>query len=67
MVDYLQDDSIELDIWPNSDLKSLTKSEVIEAGLSGNLFAPKTSRHRLPDHLPPISMPLSRLMLPAVS
>jgi hypothetical protein len=40
---------------------------VIEAGLFEKLFPPKTSRHRLPDHLPPISMSLSRLSLPAVS
>lgn len=66
LVDYLSDDSIELDVWPKSGRTSLSKEEVIQAGLSGVLFSPKTSRHRLPDHLPPISMPLSRLMLPVV-
>jgi hypothetical protein len=66
LVDYLSDDSIELDVWPKSGRTSLSKKEVIQAGLSGVLFSPKTSRHRLPDHLPPISMPLSRLMLPVV-
>ena len=66
LVDYLSDDSIELDIWPKSGRKSLSKSEVIQAGISGILFPPKTSRHRLPDHLPPISIPLSRLMFPAL-
>jgi len=67
LVDYTGDDSIELDVWPNSGRDSITKDEVIEAGLFEKLFPPKTSRHRLPDHLPPISMPLSRLSLPAVS
>jgi len=43
----------------------LDKSEVIEAALSGELFPPKTSRHLLSDHLPPISVPLSRLVEPA--
>lgn len=66
LVDYLSDESIELDIWPKSGRKSLSKSEVIQAGISGTLLPPKTSRHRLPDHLPPISIPLSRLMFPAL-
>lgn len=67
LVDYTGDDSVELDVWPNCGRDSITKDEVIEAGLFEKLFPPKTSRHRLPDHLPPISMPLSRLLLPAVS
>jgi len=67
LVDYSGDDTVELDIWPNCGRDSITKKEVIDAGLLGNLFPPKTSRHRLSDHLPPISMPLSRLLLPAVS
>ena len=65
-IDYLEDDSIELDVWPNCGRDTVTKQEVIDAALSGNLFSPKTSRHRLSDHLPPIAVPLSRLMLPAV-
>ena len=67
LVDYSGDDTVELDIWPNCGRDSITKKVVIDAGLLGNLFPPKTSRHRLSDHLPPISMPLSRLLLPAVS
>tara|TARA_B110000438_G_scaffold237476_1_gene234889 strand:+ start:141 stop:602 length:462 start_codon:yes stop_codon:yes gene_type:complete len=67
MVDYLNDDSIELGLWPNSGKDSIEKSDVVNAALSGDLFPPKTSRHRLPDHLPPISIPLSRLMLPAIN
>mgnify|MGYP003919137831 FL=1 len=67
LVDYTGDDSVELDVWPNCGRDSITKDEVIEAGLFEKLFPPKTSRHRLSDHLPPISMPLSRLSLPAVS
>ena len=67
MVDYIGDETVELDVWPNSGRDSLTKEEVVEAGLNGTLFSPKTSRHRLPDHLPPISVPLTRLLLPAVN
>ena len=66
LIDYLEDDSIELDIWPNCGRATVTKDEVIEAALSGNLFSPKTSRHRLSDHLPPIAVPISRLRKPAI-
>ena len=65
-VDYLGDETVELDVWPNCGRGSITKEEVVQAGLQGDLFHPKTSRHRLSDHLPPISVPLSRLMQPAV-
>ena len=67
MVDYIGDETVELDVWPNCGRDSLTKEEVVEAGLNGALFSPKTSRHRLPDYLPPISVPLTRLLLPAVN
>ena len=66
-VDYLADDTIELEVWPNSSIDNLSKEDVINAGLSDTLFPPKTSRHRLSDHLPPIAMPISRLLLPAYS
>ena len=67
LVDYFGDETVELDVWPNCGRDSLTKGEVVEAGLNGALFSPKTSRHRLSDHLPPISVPLTRLSLPAVN
>ena len=66
VVDYLDDDSITLLLWPNSDWEGITKDDVIKAGLSGDLMPPKTSRHLLSDDLPPISIPLSRLMDPAI-
>ncbi len=66
LIDYLEDDLIELDIWPNCGRDKVTKNEVIQAALSGNLFTPKTSRHRLSDHLPPIAVALSRLRKPAI-
>ena len=59
-------DLIELDVWPNCGRESITKQEVINAALSGELLSPKTSRHRLSDHLPLIAVPLSRLKLPAI-
>ena len=66
-VDYIDDDTIELDVWPNCGRDYVSKEEVIKAGLNGELFTPKTSRHRLSDHLPPISVPLARLKKPVVS
>lgn len=66
LVDYLEDDGISVSVWPNSGRESIQKEEVIEAALSGNLFEPKTSRHMLSDHLPPISVPLARLQQPAL-
>ena len=66
VVDYLEDDSIALMLWPNSDREVISKQDVIDAGMSGDLMSPKTSRHLLSDDLPPISVPLSRLMGPAV-
>ena len=67
LVDYLGDKSVEIDVWPNCGRDSVSKEEVIQAGLEEELFQPKTSRHRLSDHLPPISIPLTRLLLPAVN
>ncbi|MEE2625517.1 MAG: hypothetical protein VYD50_04610 [Candidatus Thermoplasmatota archaeon] len=67
LVDYLGDESVELDVWPSCGRDSITKGEVVQAGLQEELFPPKTSRHRLSDHLPPISMPLTRLSLPAIN
>jgi hypothetical protein len=66
LIDYLETDSIELDVWPNCGRDAVTKDEVIKAALSGELFTPKTSRHRLSDHLPPIAVSLSRLRKPAI-
>jgi len=66
LVDYLEDDRVSLSVWPNSGRESIQKEEVIEAALSGNLLEPKTSRHLLSDHLPPISVPLTRLKEPAL-
>jgi len=60
-VDYLNDDSIEVDVWPSAKIDSLTKEEVIAMSLSGDVFPPKTSRHRIADHLPPIHVSLDVL------
>ena len=62
-VNYLNDEGIELDLWPASALESLTKQQVIDMALSGDVYPPKTSRHRFSDHLPPIAVPLDLLRI----
>ncbi|KAI9989918.1 hypothetical protein PInf_020213 [Phytophthora infestans] len=64
LVDYLQDETITVDVWPKCGRDSLTKQEVIDMSLSDDLFPPKTSRHSFSDDLPPISVPLERLRQP---
>ena len=64
-VDYLDDSRIEVDVWPASELKSITKQQVIAMCLSEEVFPPKTSRHTIADHLPPIHVPLEVLAQPA--
>jgi len=65
LIDYVNDSSIGVDIWPYCGRNSITKQQVVKAALTGRLFPPKTSRHRISDGLPSISIPLSRLEVPA--
>ncbi|MBH32838.1 MAG: hypothetical protein CMB75_00315 [Euryarchaeota archaeon] len=66
LVDYISDESITLIPWPGSGRNEISKADVLKAAFSGKLLPPKTSRHLLSDDLPPISVPLSRLLLPAI-
>ena len=61
MVDYLVDEGVLVDVWPDCGKESVTKTEVLEMGLSGDVFPPKTSRHTLPFKIPSIRIPLSEL------
>ncbi|CAI5735979.1 unnamed protein product [Hyaloperonospora brassicae] len=67
LVDYLEDETITVDVWPACGRDSLTKQEVIDVSLSDDLFPPKTSRHSFSNDLPPISVPLERLRTPLES
>jgi hypothetical protein len=59
LVDYLHDEKIKLDVWPECGLDCLTKEEVISMSLSEDVFPPKTSKHDFEDHsLPPINVTL---------
>lgn len=61
LIDYLVDDRIQVMTWPNAESDSITKEEVIEMGLSGNLFPPKTSKHVFFGDLPPIFYSIEQL------
>ena len=61
MVDYLVDEGVLVDVWPDCGKESVTKTEVLEMGVSGDVFPPKTSRHTLPFNIPSIRIPLSEL------
>ena len=40
-IDYLEDESVELELWPASKLESISKQDVIDMALSPNLYPPK--------------------------
>ena len=61
LVDYLLDEGILVDVWPDCEKDSITKSEVLDMGVSDDVFPPKTSRHTMPFKIPSISIPLSDL------
>ena len=61
LVDYLIDEGVLVNVWPECGKESITKTEVLEMGVSGDVFPPKTSRHTLPFKIPSISIPLSDL------
>jgi hypothetical protein len=61
VVDY-DDPDIHLSTWPGAVPVSVTKADVVAKALSGTKYPPKTTRHRLREPLPKISVPLAELM-----
>tara|TARA_B100001778_G_C18577642_1_gene625800 strand:+ start:1299 stop:1718 length:420 start_codon:yes stop_codon:yes gene_type:complete len=61
LIDYLSNDEISVDVWPGSGLETITKQQVIDMSLSGDLYPPKTSKHTISNHLPPIHVLLEVL------
>ena len=61
LFDYIQDDSIRVETWPNCGQDELVKQDVIDMCLSDSVFPPKTSRHILDKDVPPILVPLEIL------
>ena len=60
-VDYFNDSGVQVDVWPECGKDSITKEEVIEMGLSENVFPPKTSKHSFDFEIPSLSIPLEKL------
>ena len=61
LIDSLSDEQIEVDVWPGCGLDTITKQQVIDMSLSGNLYPPKTSKHTISNHMPPIHVLLEEL------
>jgi len=62
LVDYLQDDTIEVDVWEGCGQDDITKEEIIAMSLSDNVYPPKTSKHDFVDLIKSISIPLPKLL-----
>ena len=60
-LDYLSSEDITLELWPNTDFDSITKSMVIQMCESVDLFPPKTTKHTTIFDLPPILVSLDDL------
>ena len=61
MVEYIEDDTVLVDVRPDCEKKSITKDEVLEMGISDGVFPPKTSRHSFSFSVPSIQIPLEEL------
>lgn len=61
-VDYMNSDEVSVSVWPGCGIDSINKRQVVEMGVSGNLFPPKTSRHTFDLEIPRIGFSLDELM-----
>lgn len=62
LVDYLNDETISVDVWPDCGLDCLSKEDVIEMSMSKDVFPPKTSKHDFVSSFTPVHVPLSKLL-----
>lgn len=60
-IDYLNSEIITLELWPNANIESVNKTDVIEMCLSNELYPPKTTKHVVIYDLPPILVTLKEL------
>lgn len=60
LADYA-DPAITLETWPGAIVERVTKEEVVEKVLAGDVYPPKTTRHRVRDSLPPRRVSLDDL------
>jgi len=61
LVNYFDKD-ITVTTWPGAVVSNITKEEIIQMGLSGKVFPPKTTRHILKAKLKDIIVSLEDLM-----
>tara|TARA_B100000886_G_scaffold106114_1_gene70754 strand:- start:4330 stop:4740 length:411 start_codon:yes stop_codon:yes gene_type:complete len=61
LINYLDDSEITVEVWPGCGMDNISKQEVIEMSLSENLYPPKTSKHIISNHMPPIHVLLDDL------
>lgn len=61
MCDYLNEENITVTVWPDCELKEITKQDVINMSLSDEVYPPKTSKHILNADVPPIFVTLEEL------
>ena len=61
MVDYLDDVTVEVGVWPDCGRDSISKNDVLRMGKSEDVYPPKTSRHSFPFRIPAIRIPLEEL------
>lgn len=62
LIDYLNDSTISVDVWPNCGIETITKQDVLNMAQSGNVYPPKTSKHELNFELKKIEVPISELI-----
>ena len=60
-LDYLNSELISLELWPNANIESIDKADVIEMCLGNELYPPKTTKHVVIYDLPPILVALEEL------
>ena len=60
-LDYLNSELISLELWPNANIESVDKVDVIEMCLGNELYPPKTTKHVVIYDLPPILVTLEEL------
>ena len=61
VVDYSSEE-ISLTTWPGAIVATITKEQVVDHGVRGDLFPPKTTRHLLKEKVPESPVPLKDLM-----
>ena len=60
VIDYF-DSRVKLGLWPGAPVARITKREVIDRGVRGDLFPPKTTRHSVRFRLKDVAIPLNEL------